>query len=68
MANKTTSDALYTFTNESLLNKLPTSPEVLGTFESFMMPMPSPEEDANDVLSTTSAVDIGDYLPAESRS
>ena len=68
MANKTTLDALYTFTNESLLNKLSTSPAVLGTFESFMMSMPSSEEDANDVLSTISAVDIGDYLPAESRS
>lgn len=68
MSNKTTSDALYTFTNESLLNKLTTSPAVLGTFESFMLSMPSSDMDSSDVLSTISNVDIGDYLPAESRS
>jgi hypothetical protein len=65
MGNRTTIDALFTFTNESLLHKKTTMPGVIGSFEAYISSLSIPSEEIDDVMSTLSSVEVGDYLPAE---
>ena len=68
MGNRTTIDALFTFTNESLLHKKTTMPGVIGSFEAYISSLSIPSEEIDDVMSTLSSVEVGDYLPAERHS
>ena len=65
MASRTTTDALYIFTNESLLHKKAQLPPVHGTFESFIAAVAAPGPETENVLSTLSNLDVGEFLPAE---
>ena len=65
MGSRTTIDSLYIFTNESLLHKEKIKPVTLTSFESFVASCNIPAAEADDVLTSLSTLDIGDYLPAE---
>ena len=65
MGSRTTIDSLYIFTNESLLHKETIKPVTLTSFESFVASCNIPAAEADDVLTSLSTLDIGDYLPAE---
>ena len=64
MGSRTVLEALYIFTNESLLHKMHTKPVNLTSFESFVASLSIDDSETSDVLTSLSTIEIGDYLPA----
>ena len=64
MGSRTVLEALYIFTNESLLHKMHTKPVNLTSFESFVASLSIDDNERSDVLTSLSTIEIGDYLPA----
>ena len=64
MGSRTVLEALYIFTNESLLHKMHTKPVNLTSFESFVASLSIDDSERSDVLTSLSTIEIGDYLPA----
>ena len=64
MGSRTVLEALYIFTNESLLHKMHTKPANLTSFESFVASLSIDDSERSDVLTSLSTIEIGDYLPA----